>query len=61
MKPKLIQSDDSPMDCRQRSALGPKARDWLRTNIPPFKLMEAEARRLQDERKRNLAANGRTQ
>lgn len=48
-----------PTDCRDRKELGPKALDWLRSHIPSFAVMEAEAIRLAAERRDNYAANGR--
>ena len=48
-------------DCRDRTTLGPKALEWLRTHVPAFKLMEEEAKRLEAERNANLVANGRMQ
>lgn len=50
---------DQPKDCRDRKELGPKALEWLRANMKPFAMMEAEAIRLADERAQNLRDNGR--
>jgi hypothetical protein len=47
------------LDCRNRTELGPKALDWLRVNVKPFAVMEAEAHRIAAERQQNLRDNGR--
>lgn len=46
-------------DCRKRTSLGPKALEWLRTNVPSFRVMEAEAKRLLAEKAANAKENGR--
>lgn len=46
-------------DCRNRTSLGPKALAWLRANVKPFAVMEAEAQRLLAEKVANARENGR--
>lgn len=57
-KLKAVSSVAPEPDCRARTELGPKTLDWLRTNMRPFAVMEAEALRLAEERRANYKANG---